>query len=115
MRVTEHKTAEGGPVPPPGCIFVLRKRGTSGMGSDFLPAGAEKDLVRIRVRYRVRELAVFGSAARGELRPDSDVDLLVVMQQRGSDCLRWDACSASWPAYSDGRWIWFRETVSSPH
>ena len=48
------------------------------MGSDFLPAGAEKDLVRICVRYRVRELAVFGSAARGELRPDSDVDLLVV-------------------------------------
>jgi hypothetical protein len=25
----------------------------------------------------VRELAVFGSAARGEMRPDSDVDLLV--------------------------------------
>ena len=28
-------------------------------------------------RYRVRELSVFGSAARGEMRPDSDVDLLV--------------------------------------
>ena len=28
-------------------------------------------------RYRVRELSVFGSAARGELRPDSDIDLLV--------------------------------------
>lgn len=28
-------------------------------------------------RYRVRELAVFGSAARGEMRPDSDIDLLV--------------------------------------
>jgi hypothetical protein len=27
--------------------------------------------------YRVRELSVFGSAARGEMRPDSDVDLLV--------------------------------------
>ena len=44
----------------------------------FLPAAAEQELVRICVRYRVRELAVFGSAARGELRPDSDVDLLVV-------------------------------------
>jgi predicted nucleotidyltransferase len=28
-------------------------------------------------RFRVRELSVFGSAARGELRPNSDIDLLV--------------------------------------
>ncbi len=28
-------------------------------------------------RYRVRELSLFGSAARGEMRPDSDVDFLV--------------------------------------
>jgi predicted nucleotidyltransferase len=33
-----------------------------------------RDLCR---RYSVRELAVFGSAARGEMRPDSDIDLLV--------------------------------------
>jgi predicted nucleotidyltransferase len=28
-------------------------------------------------RYQVRELSLFGSAARGDMRPDSDVDLLV--------------------------------------
>ncbi len=28
-------------------------------------------------RYRVRELSLFGSAARGQMRPDSDIDLLV--------------------------------------
>jgi predicted nucleotidyltransferase len=28
-------------------------------------------------RHSVRELAIFGSAARGELRPDSDLDVLV--------------------------------------
>jgi len=28
-------------------------------------------------RYRIRRLVLFGSAARGELRPDSDIDLLV--------------------------------------
>jgi hypothetical protein len=28
-------------------------------------------------RYQVRELALFGSAARGEVRADSDIDLLV--------------------------------------
>jgi len=28
-------------------------------------------------RYHVKELAIFGSAARNEMRPDSDIDLLV--------------------------------------
>jgi predicted nucleotidyltransferase len=28
-------------------------------------------------RHSVKELAIFGSAARGELRPDSDLDVLV--------------------------------------
>ena len=28
-------------------------------------------------RWRIRELAVFGSAVRDELRPDSDIDVLV--------------------------------------
>ena len=28
-------------------------------------------------RYHIRELGLFGSAARGEMRPDSDVDILV--------------------------------------
>ena len=27
--------------------------------------------------YSVRELSIFGSAARGEMRPDSDIDMLV--------------------------------------
>jgi predicted nucleotidyltransferase len=30
--------------------------------------------------YGIRELAIFGSAVRGELRPDSDLDLLVEFQ-----------------------------------
>lgn len=43
---------------------------------DLIEMHREKvaDLCR---RYGVRSLAVFGSAARGEVRPDSDVDLLV--------------------------------------
>lgn len=28
-------------------------------------------------RYRIAELSLFGSAARGQLRPDSDIDVLV--------------------------------------
>jgi len=37
----------------------------------------EAGLAEICRRYQVRELAVFGSAARGAMRPDSDIDLLV--------------------------------------
>ncbi len=34
-------------------------------------------LVELCERYGVRELSFFGSAARGEMRPDSDIDMLV--------------------------------------
>ncbi len=37
----------------------------------------DTEIASICRRYHVKELAVFGSAARGELRPDSDIDLLV--------------------------------------
>jgi predicted nucleotidyltransferase len=39
-----------------------------------LPLDAIHDLCR---RYRVKELSLFGSAARGDARPDSDLDFLV--------------------------------------
>ena len=35
------------------------------------------ELADLYRRYHVRELSVFGSAARGEMRPESDIDLLV--------------------------------------
>ena len=37
----------------------------------------EAQLADLCRRYQVRELSVFGSAARGDMRPDSDIDLLV--------------------------------------
>ena len=42
-----------------------------------LPEIDAKAVVAICRRYKVKKMALFGSAARGELRPDSDVDLLV--------------------------------------
>ena len=30
-------------------------------------------------RYHIVEMSVFGSAARGEMRPDSDIDIMVVL------------------------------------
>lgn len=47
-----------------------------------LPEGLSVDrarLVAVCRRYGVEELAVFGSAARGEASADSDVDLLYVL------------------------------------
>jgi predicted nucleotidyltransferase len=37
----------------------------------------ESEIAAICRRHRVRELSLFGSAVRGELQPDSDIDLLV--------------------------------------
>ena len=44
------------------------------LGDIEVDAAKLADLCR---RYQVRELSLFGSAARGEMRPDSDIDLLV--------------------------------------
>lgn len=38
---------------------------------------SQAELAALCTRYHVRELAVFGSAARGEAKPDSDIDVLV--------------------------------------
>lgn len=37
----------------------------------------EAQIAEICRRHQVRELSLFGSAARGEMRPDSDIDFLV--------------------------------------
>jgi uncharacterized protein len=50
------------------------------MGLTILVGGLpveEAELKDICRRYSVKDLAVFGSAASGRMRPDSDVDLLV--------------------------------------
>jgi hypothetical protein len=44
------------------------------LGDAHVDAVELADLCR---QYKVRELSFFGSAARGEMRPNSDVDLLV--------------------------------------
>ena len=43
-------------------------------GTMHIDASAPAELCR---RYSVRELSLFGSAARGEMRPESDVDFMV--------------------------------------
>ena len=48
------------------------------MSPPDVPAVSAEALARICRQFHVTELSVFGSGARGELRPDSDIDLLVV-------------------------------------
>ena len=42
-----------------------------------LMAQKREDILRIAAKYGVTELRLIGSVARGEARPDSDIDLLV--------------------------------------
>lgn len=42
-----------------------------------LPDIPRKGLAAVCRQYKVKKMSLFGSAARGEMRPDSDVDLLV--------------------------------------
>ena len=43
-----------------------------------------EDILRISARYGARNVRVFGSAARGDDGPDSDVDLLVEFEREHS-------------------------------
>ena len=43
-----------------------------------------KKIISILARYRVKKIAVFGSYARGEAKPESDVDILVEFSERKS-------------------------------
>jgi len=42
-----------------------------------LPSPVRERMIEIAARHGAANLELFGSAARGELRPDSDIDLLL--------------------------------------
>lgn len=44
-------------------------------------------LRKLAKRYHIRRLVLFGSAARGELKPDSDIDLLIYFENGGAPSL----------------------------
>jgi predicted nucleotidyltransferase len=50
------------------------------MGIDELLKDHREDILRIATQHGAHNVRVFGSVARGEARPDSDVDLLVEME-----------------------------------
>ena len=50
------------------------------MGIDELLKDRREDILRIAAQHGARNVRVFGSVARGDARPDSDVDLLVELE-----------------------------------
>jgi predicted nucleotidyltransferase len=50
----------------------------------------QEQLERLCRRFHIRKLALFGSAARGEMKPDSDVDLMVEFEPDRAPSL-WDS------------------------
>jgi predicted nucleotidyltransferase len=61
------------------------------------------DIARLCRDYRVSELALFGSVARGEAGPDSDIDFLYVLSDptigigSSSSTTGWPSCWAGTP------------------
>jgi predicted nucleotidyltransferase len=47
------------------------------LGDKHVDGGALAEVCR---RYGVKELSIFGSTVRGELRPESDIDIMVEVQ-----------------------------------
>jgi predicted nucleotidyltransferase len=51
------------------------------MGVDEILKAQREEILRIAARYGAHNVRVFGSVARGEAGPDSDVDFLVEMEK----------------------------------
>ncbi len=51
------------------------------MGIDELLKAYRHDILRLAERHGARNVRVFGSVARGDARPESDVDLLIDLEE----------------------------------
>jgi uncharacterized protein len=51
------------------------------MTYSFEPKISKDNLIEFCKRNHIRKLSVFGSAIQGQLKPDSDIDLLVEFEQ----------------------------------
>jgi predicted nucleotidyltransferase len=52
------------------------------MGIDEIIGSKREEILRIAQKHGVTSIRVFGSVARGEARPDSDIDFLIEIGER---------------------------------
>ena len=67
-----------------------RRKAGAGNRKGAAPAVTPDKLMEMCRRFHIRKLALFGSAARGELKPESDVDLMVEFEPGRAPSL-WDS------------------------
>ena len=61
-------------------IMSARQRKEEDMDIAELLEAKKEEILRIAAKHGARNVRIFGSVARGEARPDSDVDFLVDME-----------------------------------
>lgn len=70
--------------PPPGAAATEPARAVGSREISAIEREIHRMVERIVERFHPERVILFGSHARGQARPDSDVDLLVVMPIQGS-------------------------------
>ena len=87
------------PLTPPTCLPAGRQggglRGTVPLKRNLMGLDVSKEIQRITKqiieKYKPDRIILFGSAARGELKPDSDADFLIIKKETplyGADRIR---------------------------
>jgi predicted nucleotidyltransferase len=70
-----------------------------------LVADRREEILRLAEKHGAYNVRVFGSAARGELAPESDVDFLVDLEA-GRSLFDLGGCSWTYKTCSGARWTW---------
>jgi predicted nucleotidyltransferase len=63
---------------------MLTNQPLTGLGIDEIIGDKREAILRLAAEYGASNVRVFGSVARGEARPDSDVDLLITFPENES-------------------------------
>ncbi|MBL0160018.1 MAG: nucleotidyltransferase domain-containing protein [Bryobacterales bacterium] len=71
-------------------------------------------MAEIRQRYRIVEFAVFGSTARVDLCPGSDIDIYLKFEAGTHPGMGYFGLEDELRLISAGRWIWRGNHCSSP-
>ena len=75
------------------------------MSIEYLVRQKRNEILRIAERHGAYNVRVFGSVARGEAGPDSDVDFLIEAGEKTSSWFP-EVSSSTWRNYLVAAWTW---------